>query len=165
MHKELSSAKKGRREDRLSVINRSVMIFISACWESYVEDIVIESFDFILTEATNSSQIPIRVRMKAIDDIVKSEDKRRIWEISDNNWKKILIKRKDEILEDWIGDFHTPKAKNVDKLFADLLGITQISLSWYWQKMDCTKASKKLDEFVTIRGNIAHRTPSQSKNN
>jgi hypothetical protein len=46
----------------------------------------------------------------------------------------------------------------VSRLFAELLGLRDITTSWTWPAMSAEQARTKLDEYVVIRGNIAHRT-------
>ena len=55
---------------------------------------------------------------------------------------------------------NTPKTANIDELFLNSLGIAKISSVWKWQKMSVTSARKQLDDFVTLRGAVAHRGKS-----
>ncbi len=58
---------------------------------------------------------------------------------------------------------NTPKSKNIDELFLTATGIADISHSWKWHKMTPSQARNKLDKYVTLRGEIAHRgTASRS---
>jgi len=40
---------------------------------------------------------------------------------------------------------------------AAALGLDEVSASWKWKKMSAANAAKKLDEYVSLRGAIAHR--------
>jgi RiboL-PSP-HEPN len=59
---------------------------------------------------------------------------------------------------------NTPKTQQIDTLFREALGIEKVSNHWKWpKKMTVARATKKLDEMVTLRGAIAHRgSPSSS---
>lgn len=52
---------------------------------------------------------------------------------------------------------NTPKTKQIDDLFERALGLTGISKSWHWGRMSARRAGEKLDEYVILRGSIAHR--------
>jgi hypothetical protein len=46
IHAEVAGRGKGRKR-RADVLNRAAVVFISACWESYVEDAAREAFDYL----------------------------------------------------------------------------------------------------------------------
>lgn len=52
--------------------------------------------------------------------------------------------------------FHTPNAGNVRKLFAEVLGLPDVSAAWKWQKCRPATAKKYLDDLLNIRHHIAH---------
>lgn len=52
---------------------------------------------------------------------------------------------------------NTPKTQQINDLFESALGISNISKRWNWVNMSATRAGEKLDGFVTLRGEIAHR--------
>jgi len=52
---------------------------------------------------------------------------------------------------------NTPKAEQIDELFRSAIGIPKLSSYWRWDRMTIARAREKLDEFVTLRGAIAHR--------
>lgn len=156
IHEDYAGQGRGRKYG-VEVLNRSVVIFVTACWESYVEDLAREAFSFLLENAADSSAIPAKVRNYAVAEIHKHKDPARLWEIADQGWRHVLEQHKDSVMEKWLGGFNTPKAKPVNELFSELLGIPKISDSWNWQKMSSARAMEKLDEYITVRGNIAHR--------
>lgn len=161
IHEDFSGAGAGRKRD-VEVLNRTAMVFITACWESYVEDIAKESFEFMLNNVSKADHIPIKVRNLATKSIFDQKDPTRVWGIADNGWRALLTGHKDEAIAKWLGNFNTPKCAQVESLFDELLGIKNISSGWHWQRMTNVRAKEKLDEYVTIRGNIAHRIAHES---
>ncbi len=156
IHQEIAGAGPGRKRD-VEVINRSAMIFITACWESYIEDVAKESFEFILQHMTGAQSVPAKLKAFVAAPYLEQKDPRKVWELADSGWKTILIGRKNEILNEWLGHFNTPKTAQIDQLFEELLGLKRLSNCWHWQRVNNEAAKKKLDDYVTIRGNIAHR--------
>ena len=153
---EVTGSGKGRRH-KADVLNRTAIVFISACWESYVEDISMESFDFLLCNVEDPNLIPSKVKTIAARELRNAKDERRIWELAGSGWKSVLTNHKDAARDVWLKDFNTPKSKQVRTLFSDLLGIADITSDWSWLDMTAETASTELDRFISIRGNIAHR--------
>ena len=54
-------------------------------------------------------------------------------------------------------NLNTPKSENIRVLFSEALGIDDISKAWNWKKMSSIQAAKKLDGYISLRGEIAHR--------
>ncbi|WP_419912425.1 hypothetical protein [Hoeflea sp.] len=53
-------------------------------------------------------------------------------------------------VRDVIGKLNTPKAGEIDEKYRSLLGWTKPSEKW-------TRGNRYIDEFVSVRGDIAHR--------
>ena len=51
-------------------MNRAAVIFITACWESYIEDLAFEAFEFLLANASVASMIPMKVRNQSTKAIL-----------------------------------------------------------------------------------------------
>jgi ElaB/YqjD/DUF883 family membrane-anchored ribosome-binding protein len=99
----------------------------------------------------------------ASEGLRANADKRKVWELADGGWRTVLAAHRSEVEKRWVSNWNTPKAKNVDELFQELLGVGAISQSWYWAGMSATKSKNKLDKYVTIRGQIAHRVQHTQK--
>jgi hypothetical protein len=126
IHAEVAGLGKGRRH-RADVLNRTAIVFISACWESYIEDVCMESFDFLLCNVEDPNMIPSKVKTIAAHKLRNDKDERRIWELAGLGWKNILSNHRDAAREVWLKDFNTPKSRQVRALFSDLLGIADIT--------------------------------------
>lgn len=157
IYAEVSRTGKGRKL-RADVVSRTAIIFISACWESYIEDVAMEAFDYLLVHATTPDVFPAKVKILATKELREAKDERRIWELAGSGWTKILKSHRNTIREKWLQNFNTPKSKQVSGLFADLIDLHDVTSSWNWPRVSADQARRKLDQYVTIRGNIAHRT-------
>ena len=156
IHERLTGRQPGRRYG-VEVLNKSAIVLITACWESVVEDLAGDGFDFLLEKATSPDKIPMKVRVLASRGLKEDQDETKVWNLAADGWKDVLKDHKEHMLRRFIGTFNTPRAENVDNLFDNLIGLNKVSSSWYWGRITVTEARGKLDSFVTRRGEIAHR--------
>lgn len=49
------------------------------------------------------------------------------------------------------------KYKNIDNLFESAIGLADVSKKWKWSRVTAEKSQAKLDKFIELRGEIAHR--------
>ena len=122
------------------------------------EDICLEAFDFLLANAADPSAFPNRVKTLASEEIRSNPDTTQIWKLAGSGWKFVLQSHREAAIKKWLNKLNTPKTEQVNDLFQELLGLTNLSSSWTWQGMNSQQASEKLDEYIVVRGNIAHRT-------
>jgi hypothetical protein len=154
---QLVAGKGDGRKYGVEVLNRAALVFISACWESYVEDVALEGFDVLVVNAPAADKVPGKLRALASDPLRIDKDTRAVWKLADNGWRAVITDYMLTAKTKWKGDFNTPKTAQVRTLFQDLLDINNLPSSWSWTGMKSEQAGKKLDEYITIRGNIAHR--------
>jgi len=147
---------KPSKEARFEVLHRAAVVFIAACWESYIEDVATEAFDFLIDRATTPDVFPARVKVLASKELFEEKDARRIWGLV-TSWKDVLRVHRDEILSKTLKGFNTPKTRQVKELFSELLDV-DVTAKWVLKGMTPEQAGVQLDEYMTIRGNIAHRT-------
>lgn len=131
------------------------MIFVTACWESFVEDLLVEAFDHLVAHAAGHAQLSgpaqTAIRKRIMN---KSPVDLPVWDGDALGWRALATKwMKDVYIDRW----HTPKSANIDNNYKDVLDLADLSASWSWQRMSAVRARKKLDDFIMIRGNIAHR--------
>src|SRR6267378_6083031 len=79
IHQDYAGKGAGRKHG-VEVLNRAAIIFITAIWESFIEDLAREAFDFLLANAPNPSAIPSKVRDAATRPIFEQKDSRKIWD-------------------------------------------------------------------------------------
>jgi hypothetical protein len=154
IHQQVGGTGPGRR--RLEVLNKSAVVLAVACWEAFVEDLAVLTFDLLLAGARDHSVFPARVLTLAAKPLREHTDARQVWALADAGWRQVLKRYRDEVMKRLVRPFNTPRAANVDALFQDLVG-SELSSTWRWTGMSSTAARTKLDALVTLRGQIAHR--------
>lgn len=162
IHVQVSGDAPGRRSG-VEVLNKSGIVLLVACWEAYVEDLAIAAFDFMLANATTHTVFPDGVLTLASSNLKKSQDDRVVWGLAGDGWINILQNHKQKTVEKYVANFNTPRAKNIDDLFANLIGLTQLSSNWSWSHMTVENAQQKLSDLIILRGSIAHRVATSQK--
>jgi hypothetical protein len=157
IHQEFAGGGSGRKYG-VEVLNRAVIVFITACWESFLEDLAREAFETLLDNAPDASSLPSKLRDSVTKPIFEQKNSSKVWDLAGTGWKALMQAHTKEVLDRWIGSFNTPKTAQVNTLYAELLGIGKLSSNWKWRRMPSDRAEARLDNYVTIRGNIAHRT-------
>ena len=141
----------------LEVLNKSGIVLLVACWEAFVEDLASFAFDYFLSEATDYNTFPSKVLTQASKPFWDSKDERGVWALADVGWRRVLTGHKNKIIQEYLGNFNTPRPAQIDALFQSLIGLKSLSSHWHWKGMSASQAKKKLDELVSLRGAIAHR--------
>ncbi|WP_127846974.1 MAE_28990/MAE_18760 family HEPN-like nuclease [Caulobacter sp. FWC26] len=157
LHTQLGGKGKGRRYG-LEVLNKSAIVLITAFWEAYCEDIAAEGLEHIVKNAKSADALPKSLKKQIAKELKEDKNEISIWDISDDKWRAFLTSRLGKLQESRNTTLNTPKSYNINKLFDDAVGITDIASNWKISpKTDAKAAADKLDRFVTLRGNIAHR--------
>jgi hypothetical protein len=156
IHEEVTGDKRGRRYN-VEILNKSCIVLITACWEAFVEDIVSSALQHMITNCTAPHSFPPKL-LKIIAEELKSEKHElRIFDLSGDGWRKIMVEHKDKMINKYIGSFNTPRFGNVDLLMQNTLGINDLSSCWQWKSMSYHNARSRLNDYITLRGAIAHR--------
>ena len=145
-HRMLNPNGRGRR--RLGHITRSGVLMLCAAWEIYNEDVLIECIEFIVKHECNAHNLPDRVKGKICQAAKKDKHEFGVLRLSGNGWKAVY--RKEAVRQ--CEALNTPKFGNISSLFHDWLGIEESKLEDAWRH-----SKLELNEFVTLRGEIAHR--------
>lgn len=156
IHEAIGGRGPGRRRD-IEVLNRSAIVLLVACWESFVEDLAAEAFDVMLKEATQPETFPTKVLAIAARPLREAADSRQIWRLAGNSWRDVLREHRDTVFKTSIGRLNTPRPKQVDQLFEHVIGISAFSNEWKWKGMPNKRALSRLENLITRRGEIAHR--------
>lgn len=152
LHEEKTGKKAGRR-DGVEVLNKSAIVLLNACWEAFVEDCAKAAFEFMLKYTSDPKQLPKVVIKNVAVSLRASKNEIKVWDLAQDGWRDTL----ETYLLQMLHQHSTPNADNVDRLFDALLGAPAISDNWFWQKMSVAQAKKRLDEYIKLRGAIAHR--------
>lgn len=156
IHTDLGGQGPGRRR-RLEVLNKSAIVLVTSIWEAYCEDIVAEGLEHVVSHAPDATALPKALKKLVLAELKDDKHELALWDLADGGWRGVLQKRLKRLQDERNRKLNTPKTGNIEELFEKGLGITQISASWTWNGMSRTQASKKLDDYVSLRGQIAHR--------
>jgi hypothetical protein len=155
IHSKIAGKDPGRKTG-VEVLNKSAVVLLVACWESYVEELAAHAFSIMLKYAKQPSIFPTKVLTLASKEIKNDSDETRVWQLAGKGWKDILEQHKDNTLKKHLSVFNTPKTANINNLYLDLLGVKRISKDWNWATITSQKAEAKLDAIIALRGQIAH---------
>lgn len=162
---ELHAAEGGDQPGRrygLEVLNKSAIVLITSFWESYCEDIAEEALEVIVQHAPNADALPKEIKKVIAKALKEAKNDLAVWAISDDKWRDVLRNNFIALKTERNKTFATPKSFNVNDLFESAVGLSNMSSNWKWPKMTTTQATKKLNDFVSMRGDIAHRGSSTS---
>jgi hypothetical protein len=154
IHEELTGAAVGRRH-KVEVLNKAAIVLISAFWESYCEDLLSEELLRLVARNSSVLSVPKELRLLLSRNVRKSLDERAPWRLAGKGWRKEITAIANTVSSD-MNFLNTPKTKQIDGIFKLHLGI-DVSRHWHWTGMTASNASKKLDNFVSLRGDVAHR--------
>lgn len=161
IHADKGGFVQGRRFG-LEVLNKSAIVLITAFWEAYCEDLAAEALKHLVSKARSGSSLPKELKKKLASDIKKDPNDLAMWDLADAGWKKRASEKLNMLMTERNRRLNTPKTAQINELFADSIGLPNISTIWYWKGMSAAQASRKLDDFVDLRGAIAHRGSTAS---
>lgn len=138
-----------------------MIVLFTASWEAFIEDLADAGFKFLAKNAKTHDKLPPSVKRHIIKKLDIGKDPIELWLLADSGWKKILKKHGKAIIENWIGPLNTPNHKRVDDMFECLIGLKNLSNQWQWRGISADDAKKKLDHYLDLRGQIAHRNSAK----
>lgn len=157
LHEEKGGTGPGRRYG-LEVLNKSAVVLITSFWEAYCEDIAEEGLECIVAHAKTSDALPKEIKKVIAKELKGDVNELAIWKISDDKWRAVLRSHLNALQEARNRKLNTPKHKNIDDLFESAIGLANVSSKWTLSpKTKAEQARAKLDKFVELRGEIAHR--------
>jgi HEPN superfamily RiboL-PSP-like protein len=156
IHDQSGGTGAGRRY-RLEVLNKSAIVLLTAFWEAYCEDIAAEALAHIVKFAKMPDTLPEELRRQLAKEIKNIPHELEIWKLAGNGWRPYLTTRLERLRIERNRDLNTPKSARVERLFSDAIGLAKVSNAWKWSGMNPKRASSKLDRYVELRGDIAHR--------
>lgn len=157
LHVESGGTSPGRRRG-LEVLNKSAIVLITSFCEAYCEDIAAEGLEHIVKHAASSDSLPKEIKQSIAKELKLDQNELSVWSLSGDGWKEVLKNRLERFQEQRNKRLNAPRTRNIDDFFFHALGLSSISSSWRWaRKMTVTRAREKLDKYVSLRGEIAHR--------
>jgi RiboL-PSP-HEPN len=156
LHEKEVGPTRGRKFN-VDVLNRAAVVMVCAAWEAFCEDIVSEAIEIIVKDCKDPVLLPEFLRKFIARKVKDSKHDLAPWEMAGDGWRLVVKNGASEAVKKLTGSWNTPKTAQVNDLFSTSLGIQEISSTWKWQKNSVESTRVRLDEFVTLRGEIAHR--------
>ena len=157
LHAAAGGSGPGRRHG-LEVLNKSAIVLLTSFWEAYCEDIAAEGLECIVANAKDADALPKEIKKIIAKNLKADANELALWSISDDKWREVLRNHMAALKEARDRKLNTPKWQNIDALFESAIGLPNVSSKWLWsKKLTVDKARAKLDKFVELRGEIAHR--------
>lgn len=135
------------------VLYKGSIVLLVACWESFVEDLVSHSLEYMIEKCDSPTMFPATV----LDRVASSYNGSKIWSLAGDGWRQALRDNMKSVLGKTTGIFNTPRSDDVDGLFKKVIGLEKISHAWHWDGVNHERAASELNDLVTLRGSIAHR--------
>ncbi|MEE6260122.1 HEPN domain-containing protein [Plantactinospora sonchi] len=157
LHTSETGAGRGRRRTDIQVVTRSAIVMTCASWEAFCEDLASEALRKIAIRTKDPADLPAEIKKTLKKSLLAEKDDLAIWSIAGRGWKDQLKLRADMIVADEDRSLNTPKHRQVKSFFRENVGIGDITQCWSWVRCQPDTACRKLDEFVALRGSIAHR--------
>ncbi|ORA76136.1 hypothetical protein BST28_21175 [Mycolicibacter kumamotonensis] len=156
IHSDITPEGRGRKW-KVEALHKSAFVLITAFWEAFCEDLAAEVLDHLVKHSASASSLPSELQKLVARELKGDAHDLAVWQLADNGWRNVLLSRLAKLQEDRNRKLNTPKTAQIDDLFKNAVGIENISRSWHWSGMKIASAATKLDDFVTLRGEIAHR--------
>jgi hypothetical protein len=157
IHSELVGETPGKK-DGVEVLNKSAIVLMCAVWEAYCEDIAAEAVEHLVQHAKDASKLPKTLRKNIAKELKADRDDSAVWLLADDGWRAHLRARTKAMAEERNRKLNTPTTDKIKDLFDDAIGLPDVPSAWYWASTDPKKAARKLDKYVSLRGDVAHRS-------
>lgn len=138
---------KDANRKNLGCISRSGILMLCASWEFYIEELLLESIDYLNNKSLDIGELPTEVKKQIGIRIRKEKNEIKPLELAESGWRVIwraYAKIDTEIL-------NTPNQEKLDNLYKKHLGISKVSDFWN------TYEPEEINEFIRTRGKIAHK--------
>jgi hypothetical protein len=162
IHADITGESPGRRR-KLGPLRGLTIVLLTAFWEAFCEDLAAEALEHLVTHAPDHHALPAELRKQVARELEADKNALAVWQLADGGWRKVLTGRLDVMQEQRNRKLNNPKTQQINDLFREALGIEKISASWHWNTMDAPRAAEKLDEYVSIRHEVAHRGSSTDR--
>jgi len=144
-HEQLNPVGQGRRA--MGHLTRSAVVMLAACWERYIEQVLLECIDILTNNLPAPGSLPMAAQ-KTISAHIKSRlDKHELAPLTLANFGWVQVYRELAVAE--TEKLNTPKSGQVDVMYQRYLGIARLSDCW-------SITAQQLDDFIAVRGDIAH---------
>jgi len=131
---------------------RVSLVYLVGIWETYIENIIEEAFNYMLSKASDPDIFSNNVLLPISNNLKKDKDPKAVWGPSGDKWKIILRKN----MENLRNSFHSPSSSNIDKFARHTIGYIGLSKTWAWRGISNDSVNRKLKRMIIQRGEIVH---------
>ncbi|WP_406636421.1 HEPN domain-containing protein [Amycolatopsis sp. WGS_07] len=156
IHTEQAGDGPGRKW-QVEALHKSAIVLLTAFWEAFCEDLAAEALQHLVKHADDVVTLPKALRQRVAKELKENKNELALWGLAGNGWRDVLTDRLDRLQETRNRALNTPKTRQINQLFDETVGIEGVSSSWYWPGMSAQRAGAKLDEYIVLRGAVAHR--------
>ena len=143
----------GQGKRGLGHLTRSSIVTLCACWEQYVEDVVLEGVALLRDQANSANHLPLQVRKILSKKVKEAKHELKPLELAGDGWRELYL----VFATDEVRNLHSPKTAVIQTLLSNYLGVdSQIAEAW-------TLGKESLDGFVSLRNSIAHNGRAAGK--
>ena len=145
-HNELNPPGRGRRH--LTHLTHGGVLVLCAAWELYVEEVAVEAAGFLVGPADSPDFLPDQIKGKIARVAKNDKHAHGALKLCGVGWKDVYL----GAVRSDCDALNSPKFGNVSSIFSDWLSLDpeQIRLAW-------GDDVERINEFVVLRGEIAHR--------
>ena len=119
---------------------------LCAAWELYIEEITVEIANKLISNADSPSGLPQPVQKNLSKYVREHNHDLKPLELAGAGWERVYS----SLVQEVVGKLNTPKAGPIDQMSSALVGWKEPSQAWVLGRAF-------INEFVSIRGDIAHR--------
>jgi len=139
------------------VLLRAAIVLLITYWEAYLEDIVSEALEHLLTHTQDPNSLPTELKKAVAREIKTHNHELSPWMLAGPAWRQTIKSRLPKLQESRNRSFNTPKSMQTKDFICAALGIADITKAWNVDSNSPETNRQKLDKLVEIRGRIAHR--------
>lgn len=145
------------RKWNVEVLHKAAIVLTCAVWEAFAEDLILEAIEHIAKHLASPDKLPIHLKKQIAKQIKSDLHDLSPWQLAGNGWQGVVRDNATTLVGAVAGRLNTPKSEQLKDLYKRSLGMPDITSSWIRRKLTPEQACKRLDEFITLRGAIAHR--------
>lgn len=151
-HENAGGQGQGKRGRHFQSLNKSAAVLLCAAWEIYIETVIMECVERDLQAATTPTEM-LRSLQKLTQRHIRDGKVENAWQsVAGDGWKELTR----SLARGRVAALNTPKPGPITELFKAVLGVEDIKDNWVWHKNPLGVPSGKLQNFVSLRGSIAH---------
>lgn len=155
IHGDITPEGRGRRW-KVEALHKAAIVLLTAFWEAFCEDLAAEGLHHLVGHGS-AGNLPAHLQRLVATELKKDLHDLAVWRLADGGWRDVLTARLEDMQEQRNRDLNTPKSAQINKLFANAIGVQDVAKGWTWPNMSAERAQEKLDEYITLRGDVAHR--------